>query len=194
MEQKFDTFSHGIDLRLLRDFFEQQGETVYFQKGEQLEREGEPSRWIAFVTEGCFKYMTHGISDGRDHIAWFSFEGEFVADYPGFLYGRPSYSTIEAMIPSQVLRLSGESLSRFFSQSTETMELRYLIGEHILSQFHARYLDFHRTTPRERYVMLLNRCPGIVQLLPLTAIASFLNITPQMLSKIRKEITFKTNS
>ena len=32
-------------------------------KGDQLEREGDPARWLAFVTEGCFKYVTHGISE-----------------------------------------------------------------------------------------------------------------------------------
>ena len=70
------------------------------------------------------------------------------------------------------------------------MELRSLIGEHLLSQARARYLDFHRTTSRERYELLLHRCPGIVEHLPLNAIASFLNITPKTLSMIRRDITY----
>ena len=36
----------------------------------QLEREGDPARWLAYVTEGCFKYVTHGLSDDREHITW----------------------------------------------------------------------------------------------------------------------------
>ena len=72
----------------------------------------------------------------------------------------------------------------------ETMKLRAMIDEHILSQFRSRYLDFHCTTPRERYEMLLQRCPGIMEFLDLQDIASFLNITPIYLSKLRKEITF----
>ena len=79
---------------------------------------------------------------------------------------------------------------QLFTQDSETMKLRCFIGEHLLSQARARYLDFHRATPRERYELLLHRCPGIVEHLPLNAIASFLNITPQLLSKIRKGITF----
>ena len=70
------------------------------------------------------------------------------------------------------------------------MELRAVIAEHILNQYRARYLDLHRTTPRERYDMLLHRCPGIVEHLPLHAIASFLNITPKTISMIRRDITF----
>ena len=188
MEHKFDI--NGIDLQLLRDFCEQEGEEVIFNKGEQLEHEGEPAQWLAFVTKGCFKYVKHGIRDGKAHLTWFSFEGEFVVDYPTFLYSRPSQATIEAMVPSRVLRVSGEQLKRFFSQSKETMELRAIVGEHILSQFRSRYLDLHCATPRERYDLLMKRCPGIVELLNLQDIASFLNITPQMLSRIRKEISF----
>ena len=62
----------------------------------------------------------------------------------------------------------------------------------ILGQFRLRYIDLHCATARERYELLLNRCPGIVEHLPLNAISSFLSITPQMLSKIRKEITFNS--
>lgn len=193
MEQKYNTSALGTELTRLHEYCKREGEVITYRKGEQLEREGEPAQWLAFVESGCFKYITQGISDWRDHITWFSFEGEFVVDYPTFLYGRPSQTTIEAMMSSRVLRVSGEKLRQFFDQSIETMRLRAVIGEHILSQFRSRYLDLHCATPRDRYDMLMQRCPGIVNELPLNAIASFLNITPQMLSKIRKEITFRAN-
>ena len=189
MEQKFGI--NSIDLQELYDFCEREGETVSFQKGERMVCEGEPSQWFGFVTHGCFKYVTQGISDGKEHITWFSFEGEYVGDYPSCLNSNPSQSTIEAMITSSVLRVSGEQLMQLFNQNTKTMELRCIIGEHLLSQARARYLDFHNATPRERYDLLLSRCPGIVEHLPLHAIASFLKLTPQQLSRIRKSVTFK---
>ncbi len=188
MEQRFS--NNSLDLVTLREFCKREGEAVTYRKGDQLEREGDPARWFAFVTEGCFKYVTHGISDDREHITWFSFQGEFVVDYPTFLYGRPSQTTIEAMMPSRVIRVTGQQLEQFFDQSKETMKLRAIIAEHILFQFRSRYLDLHCTTARERYEMLMQRCPGIVDHLALQDIASFLNVTPQTISKIRKEITF----
>ena len=188
MEQKFS--NNSLDLVTLREFCKREGEAVTYRKGDQLEREGDPARWFAFVTEGCFKYVTHGISEDREHITWFSFQGEFVVDYPTFLYGRPSQTTIEAMMPSRVIRVTGQQLEQFFDQSKETMKLRAIIAEHILFQFRSRYLDLHCTTARERYEMLMQRCPGIVDHLALQDIASFLNVTPQTISKIRKEITF----
>ncbi len=188
MEQKFS--NNSLDLETLRKFCKREGEVVTYCKGDQLEREGDPARWLAFVTEGCFKYVTHGISDDREHITWFSFQGEFVVDYPTFLYARPAQTTIEAMMSSRVLRVSGEQLEQFFSQSIETMKLRALIAEHILFQFRSRYLDLHCTTARERYDLLMKRCPGIVDHLDLQDIASFLNVHPNTISKIRHDITF----
>ena len=159
MEQKFS--NNGLDLQVLREFCEREGEEVTYRKGDQLEREGDPAR-----------------------ITWFSFAGEFVADYPTFLYDHPSQTTIVAMMPSHIFRVTGEQVRQFFGQSMETMTLRAIIAEHILGQFRSRYLEL------QRYESLLQRCPGIVEHLPLNAISSFLCITPQMLSRIRKDITF----
>ena len=93
MEQKFS--NNSLDLETLREFCKREGEAVTYRKGDQLEREGDPARWLAFVTEGCFKYVTYGISDNREHITWFSFQGEFAGDYPACL------STIRRDITSE---------------------------------------------------------------------------------------------
>ena len=179
MEQKFS--NNGLDLQELREFCEREGEEMTYRKGDQLEREGDPARWFAFVESGCFKYVNHS-SDDREHIT---------CDYPTFLYDHPSQTTIVAMMPSHIFRVTGEQVHQFFSQSMETMTLRAIIAEHLLGQFRSRYLDLHCATPRKRYELLLQRCPGIVEHLPLNAISSFLCITPQMLSRIRKDITFE---
>ena len=212
MEYKFE--KNKMDLRVLRDFCEREGEAVEYRKGDQLEREGDPARWFAFVTDGCFKYVNHSSDDKalikrepssslgmaereearpkvKEHITWFSFAGEFVADYPTFLYGQPSQTTIEAMMPSRVLRVTGQQLEQYFGQSMDTMKLRAVIAEHILLQFRSRYLDLHCATPHERYEHMLRRCPGIVHHLNLQDIASFLNVSAKTISMIRRDITFK---
>ena len=188
MEQKFN--NNRLDLQILREFCEREGEEIAYRKDDQLEREGDPTRWFGFVTEGCFKYVTYGISDDREHITWFSFEGEFVTDYPNCLDGRPAQTTIKAMMPSRMLRVSGEQLVDFFRQDAEKMELRSICAEHVLRQRNQCYIDLHRATARERYEMLLQRCPGIMEFLDLQDIASFLNVHPNTVSKIRRNITF----
>ena len=77
-------------------------------------------------------------------------------------------------MPSRVFRVSGEQLVDFFRQDAEKMELRSVIAEHLLSQARACYIDLHRATARERYELLLQRCPVIVEHLALQDLASFL--------------------
>ena len=64
------------------------------------------------------------------------------------------------------------------------------IAEALFVQTYTNLLDQYRFDAHSRYLRLLNRCPQIVQLVSLKNISSYLNITPQMLSRIRKCITF----
>ena len=189
MEEKYQSTEHSIDLGRLYEFIRQHGETVDYRRGERLETEDEPARWWAFVERGQFKYVEH--DDGREHNTWFSLKGEFVGAYPDMLEGRPSQATIQAMKVSRVVRISGEQLLQFFRQDIETMELRSLIAEHLLRQFQIRSSLLLIADSHERYLALLRRCPGIVHDVPLKELASFIGVTQQMLSKIRKEITFE---
>ena len=126
MEQKFK--NNRLDLQVLRKFCEREGEEITYRKGDQLEREGDPALWFAFITEGCFKYVKYGINDDKAHITWFSFEGEFVCDYPTFLYDRPSQATIEAMVPSYV-QIRQEMLPEIFLRSN-SLHIRHLLFAH----------------------------------------------------------------
>lgn len=49
MEQKFN--NNRLDLQILREFCEREGEEIAYRKGDQLEREGDPAQWFAFVAE-----------------------------------------------------------------------------------------------------------------------------------------------
>lgn len=188
MEQKFGI--NSLDLQVLREFCEHEGKMVEYRKGDQLEREGDPSRWFAFVTEGCFKYVRYGVSDDKAHITWFSFEGEFVCDYPYCLDGDVSEVSIEADMPCEVRIISGLELQALFDSDPKMMLHNVRILKNLFKMVYGRDLDHYRYTARSRYRRLIDRCPQVMQMLSLKDIASFLNITPIYLSKLRKEITF----
>ena len=68
MEQKYNTSSIKLEFAKLREFCKREGEALTFNKGELLERQGEPAKWIAYVESGCFKYVKQGISDDKTII------------------------------------------------------------------------------------------------------------------------------
>ena len=188
MEQRYNPTLHGIKLEWLHEFCREHGEIVDYRKGERLETEGEPTRWLAFVEQGCFKYTVMS-SSGQERIVWFSFASEYAFNFGDLLDDGPAQSTIEAMMPSRVLRVSSEQARQFFCQDMEHKKMAHHIILHLLRQFQNQYLEFYYP-PQERYERLLSRCPGIANDLPLKDLASFLNIQPQTLSKIRKSVTF----
>ena len=189
-KQHFNTYKEGLDLEALRCYCMEHGEERTFLRGETLEEAGSPAQWVAFVERGCFKYMVHNDEEGKDYCTGFAFEGEFVADFPYCLDGDTSEVTIEADMPCQVRIISGAELQRLFDTDPSMEKMDVKILKNLFKMVYQRDLDHYRYTARGRYRRLLERCPQVVQMLSLKDIASFLNITPQMLSKFRREITF----
>ena len=192
MEQKhFNTYKEELDLDFLKQYCLDHGEVKTFGQGEALEKAGEASRWIAYVESGYFKYMVNKAQGGDKGICTgFAFKGEFVANYPFCLNGELSELTIEAGIPCRVIAIDGKELKRMYIEDTEKKDIGIQLINNLFKMVYSRYLDLYRYDAKERYTQLLNRCPQVVQQLPLKDIASFLNITPQMLSKIRTKLTF----
>ena len=189
-KEDFNTYKEGLDLEFLRRYCMEHGEERTLLRGETLEEAGEPAQWVAYVERGCFKYMVHNDEEGKDYCTGFAFEGEFVADFPYCLDGDLSEVSIEADMPCRVRVISGKELQRLFDSSPEMAKVNVQLLKNLFKMVYARNLDHYRFTARTRYRRLIDRCPQVVQLLSLKDIASFLNITPQLLSKIRKEITF----
>ena len=190
-KQLFNTYKKGLDLEVLRNFCIEHGERRTMERGEVLEEAGEPAQWLAFVERGCFKYLVHNDEEGKDYCTGFAFEGEFVADFPYCLDGDVSEVTIEADMPCEVCIISGKEVQNLFDSNQEMTLMNVNILKNLFKMVYSRDLDHYRYTPRGRYRQLLSRCPQVVQMLSLKDIASFLNVTPTYLSKIRKEITFE---
>ncbi|WP_434475863.1 Crp/Fnr family transcriptional regulator, partial [Bacteroides acidifaciens] len=79
-------------------------------------------------------------------------------------------------------------------QLANSPELHRILAEGLFRQAYMRYLDLHGSSPKARYLALLKRCPDILQNITLKEMASYLQITPTHLSRIRKELTFTNNT
>ena len=191
MEKDFNTYKEGLDLEALHLYCMEHGEKRMFLRGETLEDVGEPAQWVAFVERGCFKYMVHNDEEGKDYCTGFAFEGEFVADFPYCLDGDEAEVTIEADMPCEVRIISGAELQHLFDTDPSMAKMDVKILKNLFKMVYRRNLDHYRYTARGRYHQLLKRCPQVVQMLSLKDIASFLNVHPNTISKIRRDITFE---
>lgn len=182
----FDTYMDRLDMDFWRSLCLREGRRRTYRRGEYFARRGETTRYMGYVMSGYFKYTVTD-SDGNEHISGFSFAGTFVGDYLSATNRQPCMTHIVAVTDVEVLLCRCEVLSHALGADGA---LHQTLADSLFRQIYGWYLDMHRLSPKERYLALLRRCPEILQSVTLKEIASYLNITPTYLSRIRREITF----
>jgi CRP-like cAMP-binding protein len=158
------------------------------RKRQYLLQAGDVCQWVVFVTKGCLRQ--YSLDDlGKERIIRFAIESWWITDLESFRSRVTSTSNIDALEDSELLLLSNESLEKL-SNATPSWE-RYYRGilEKENEAARMRILDFMGTSAQERYIHFLKLYPDLFQRIPLHQIASYLGITPQSLSRIRKFIS-----
>ena len=187
MDELNDYYFDDLDLTLLKRFFREEGHLRVLAKRECLIRQGEQARGVAYVEEGIFR-LTRTDADGNEHVTGYSFRDSFVAEYSSCLCNRPSLADVQAVVESHVYVVSYEQLSRFWERSPEHLRLRARVAEQLFVMAYRRLTDSYCCTPEERYVDLMRRYPELKEHRPLKEIASFIGVTPETVSAIRRKL------
>ena len=161
-------------------------EGLYLKKNQFFQQAGMPVQHIGFVTEGILRrFVTDG--NGNEIIVQFISEGHFFTDLDGFYEQKLSGANIQAIIPCRIyilpidkLKLIQEKLPRLIPIITQLMH------QHLLERI--KMEEFLRMgKAADQYQYLMKNHPNLIQLAPLKFVASYLRITQQSLSRIRRE-------
>jgi len=152
--------------------------------------EGEKCKHYNFVVSGCFK-MYKIDPAGKEHNLLFACENEWVTDIGSFHTEKPSELYIEAIEPSTVIQIKKEDLLFFYMNYPKFDRNFRVIIEDKFVELQNRLLQTFSSTAEERYLSFLDQYPHLLQRLPNTQIASYIGITPEFLSRIRKELSRK---
>jgi CRP-like cAMP-binding protein len=152
-----------------------------------LLQEGDLCRHYFFIVSGCFKMFAVDPS-GKEHNLQFATENEWISDLHSFYALEPSRMYIEAVEPSIILQIQHDDLLYLFVNYHKFDRNFRIITERKYIHFQNRILQNISSTGEERYISFTRDYPELVNRLPNTQIASYLGITPEFLSKIRKKI------
>ncbi|WP_422355919.1 Crp/Fnr family transcriptional regulator [Roseivirga pacifica] len=154
------------------------------QKGETVVHEGQYSEKAYLVIEGCSR--AYYLKDGKDISDWFAFENEFMASIVSFFTEAPSPHYIEFIEDSYVVEFSKTTIERLCVQHHDFERLISKVVTNTMLGLRARLSSILFNTAEERYNQLLAIRPDITNRVPLKHIASYLGITLETLSRIRK--------
>ena len=161
-----------------------------FKKGEFLLREGEISKYGAFVTRGCLRSYTVD-TKGKEHIVQFAPEEWWIGNIESMRSGSPSAYFIDAIEDTEALLVDRPS----FQKVIENVPA-FASSFHTGIQKHANAKDQRiiaslSASAEERYTGFLQKYPSIAQRVPQHMLASYLGVSPETLSRIRKQMSRK---
>ena len=155
------------------------------KKGDFLIREGEVFKYGVFVAKGCLRRYVID-NKGKEHILLFLPETWWISDMQSMIHGTPSPYFIDAIEETDVLMTDKTSHEKILQDIPGFAEA-YMKGiqKHIEAK-DKRIASALSATAEERYDEFLLKYPSIAQRVPQHMLASYLGISPETLSRIRK--------
>jgi len=156
-------------------------------------REGEICKYISFVESGALRAF-HVDKDGKESTIMFALADWWVTDMFCFLHAKPAMVYIEAIEDSSVLQLSRENFDRLFLQVPKFERFFRILMQNAYTREQLRVIENLALAAEERYERFLQKYPHIAEVVTQKQIASYLGITPEFLSLIRKKRSRKSIS
>lgn len=158
-----------------------------FKKDTSLLKSGERERYLSFIIEGSAR--TYIPKMENDITVGFTFEKEFVCAYTSFLTREPSIYQIDALSNMVLWSLTYKDLQDIYKQTQNGNIIGRITAENLFLIKSKREESLLTQSAEERYLNLFKERPNLIKEIPLKYIASYIGITPQALSRIRRKIT-----
>ena len=184
------SIEHLDSYSILKEIFVKNGNKVKISKKEYFIRQNQLSAFVGWVESGTFHH-TRITDNGDEHIVCFSFPSEFVCDYSSFIHKELSLVNIRAISDCTIYLLSHKDLISFWETDMATQRMGRNVAESMFKMTYVRLLELYCNSPEKRYLSLMQRCPDLKERVPLKDIASFLGVTPETVSHIRKKMLQK---
>ncbi|NLR91439.1 MULTISPECIES: Crp/Fnr family transcriptional regulator [Flammeovirga] len=186
MQQLFDKIRNDIPLSPeAEEHIYSIGEIKNISKGDLLIQQGHTVHTTFFVTEGCLRSF-YVDKDGKEHTLQFAVNDWWISDFMAVYNQDVASLTVECIQDSRVIEFQMEQLQEIYPLFPEFETFQRKNLERHVMHLHKRILNQLRLTATERYELFIRQYPNIEQFTPNYYIASYLGVTKESLSRIRK--------
>lgn len=167
-------------------FFSSKLDRQEFPKKTLLLKIGRTENYLSFIEKGIVRFFVP--REENDLTFDFAFENDFVSAYNSFLTQMPSIYNVETLSETVLWRVSYKDLQEIYAETSVGNKIGRYASEALYREKSRRELALLTDTAEERYLRLFTEQPQLIQKIPLKYIASYIGITPQALSRIRRRI------
>ena len=168
------------------DFIASHFSRKVYRKNQIITRQGETEQYLSFVETGIIRFY---ISCDENELTFsFSFDKEFTCAYDSFLTQTPSEYQLQALTETVVWQISYSDLQEVYTRTKVGNYLGRFASEKLFLAKSKRELALLKYNATERYLNLFTEQPEILKFIPLKYVASYIGVTPQGLSRIRRQI------
>lgn len=147
---------------------------------------GQVCNFIGFVNSGVIR--EYSFENGKESTVDFVSEKQFVVDFQSFLLGKPSRQYLEALTDVDLFIFKKDAINALYDKYKIWERFGRLIIEHVFCNMEEKRKKIIATTHEEQYRNFVFIYPDVVQQVPQYYIASYLGLTPEHLSRIRKKV------
>jgi CRP-like cAMP-binding protein len=158
------------------------------RKRQYLLQEGDVCKCVAFVEKGALRLYSVN-EDGTEHIVRFGLDGWFITDLYSFLTNEPSIYNIDAIEDSELVLIARSASDELRTVSSKYQEFIFQETSEAYIQLLRRITSIISLSLEERYQELTAKFPDIIQRVPQHMIASYMGLTSETLSRVRKRIS-----
>lgn len=185
IKQAFDPY-FNVPLEAWKSFADQ-GEIITTSKDETIKKSSTIENYLNFILRGSGGIL---LWNNNNFVCIdLCYEGEFLGDYMSFLNQQQTPLEVVTFEPSELFRISKSNFDKMSNNTEIGNKICRFASEALFIHKQKQQIDILTQTATERYVEMLSKQPNIIQRTPQKYISSYLGITPQSLSRIRKKLS-----
>jgi CRP-like cAMP-binding protein len=150
---------------------------------------GDIENHISFVVSGIVRLYIPKSDPSKEITFGFSFKDQFISAYDSFLTRKPSSYVLQTLTDTTVLSISYNDLQEVYKTTKIGNLIGRLTAERLFILKSKRELTLLHFTAEERYLNVFKDRPEVIKEIPLKYISSYIGVTPQARSRIRKRIS-----